>query len=667
MFTILSYLIVIFVTDVVASDEDFVRDTLHKVSYGNRDEITAWAYYAVDNFRIMKPHQNKPCIIGLVATANNNACILIRDISTGIVIHNINSVDDSYGIHEIDGLEFSPDSEQLAVACDSNVSNKDMRIIFFSTKSGKKLPQEVYLKSCSGVLAMNYSHDGKKFGILVENKIFDLSYEISHETSFQIYDISSKEPSRIKNEQTYMPFQISKLQSKDNCVIYYDKGKTEAELYSSMSQKKIYDRNAAFSTPYPSKDFSTVALEKAKQPNWSEKNLFNAITLISPDNHNVVTLYSNGVLHIWDAFTGNTSATFNCGIPYRRYFWDNGHGNCDYIQNLRFSRDGKFIIIETIKTIRIYNVYQNCLVATFKPPLEPTRPDLPDGLRCCDRIFESVLYDNKIIMITTFNSMFVYQINNPNKPIKKVNRDMYSFVFSPSCRYILFDNDTIKNDQHDNKQIECRYELWDNKIKKKIILPIGNYGSVYGSQFSHNEKFILFKKVEDNFPYKYREYYYASRKTNFYRYDISQNKFEVMNELDKIGAIVISDRSENGFFYARKPVIPNKDSEYAEDTYENERIVLNALSFDFVRREKFVTPQTNEKLDSNNEFFGYTNKLTNNIKENEWRFAMYIFDNNNKLKQVTLRFDIDDYLIIKADGKVTGTHKGIKRYIPNNL
>jgi WD40 repeat protein len=648
---VLSCSIVIFAANIAVGNDDFVRNALRKISYGNNNEITAWAYYAADYFRKMEPHQNKPCVIGLVATVDNG-CLLIRELCSGVVLHNINRVDNSYGIHGIDVLEFSPNGEQLAVAC--NYLSNGKQIIFLDTKTGTKLPQEIFLQSCDIVLTMNYSPNGKKVCLFVQNKVVKDTYE----TSFQIYDISSKEPSRTNTEQKYIPFQFQKLQIKDdNIIVYRDKGKTETELYSSMLRQKIFERNAAFATPYPDKDFASVALQKSQQHNWTEKNLFNVTTIISPDNHKAATFYPNGVLHVWNVLTGKTSATFDFKMTYQQYNWSNDKGNYDYIQNFHFSHDGKFILIDTINTVKVYNVNQNRLIAVCRPTIVPAKPDFPaDGLYC-DMVVDSMLYDDKILMVETCHSIFVYQIDVPNKPIRvKLTKD-YEF-YSPTGRYVLFENDITKKDPRNNTQIEHYYELWDNKMHKKIILPNCDYGHIYECRFSQDEKFILFKKVEYEIGINWTRP--SIKNLTFYRYDILQNKFEEMDELNKIGQIMILDSSEKrGIFYAMKPINDNDDQEI---TYEDEVIILNALSFDIIRREKFDVKKVVENLKVTEDFHGNKSK----IQLNEYRSAIYIYDNNKKLKQVTLRFDIDDYLIIKSDSKVIGSHKGLKRYIHNS-
>ncbi|MDR1478650.1 MAG: hypothetical protein LBJ00_06880 [Planctomycetaceae bacterium] len=90
----------------------------------------------------------------------------------------------------------------------------------------------------------------------------------------------------------------------------------------------------------------------------------------------------------------------------------------------------------------------------------------------------------------------------------------------------------------------------------------------------------------------------------------------------------------------------------------DEIIVLSSLTFDLLRRQN-KTPDELEKLarELDQRFVGKLDQARNH--------KAFIYDSQSRLKQITWRFDVDDYLIIKPNNNVTGTPKGLKRFIPN--
>ncbi|MDR1478649.1 MAG: WD40 repeat domain-containing protein [Planctomycetaceae bacterium] len=445
-----------------------------RIIRGHSSEITSWTYYLEEHGPEVAD-QHKPLRTGLIATTDSET-VLIRDINSGVVIGEILPSDGGgAGM-----LEFSPDHKYLAIApqqwnysMSDTYSAESMTIVFWDIEKHKKLQYEIVLELCVAVLSMNYSVDGKFICLFIENKLPNHK----RETSLQIYDISGKTPIKIKPTHKKIPFPIYNR---------HVKGATENQLEDSLKGAEFYEWNARFTTPSPDDNYKYHFLQNVKSPNWTEKKLFGATSIISPDGKKAVTLYPNGELHVWNTITGKTHAKYNFDRQYRRLI--PGHFETirdNFIHGFSFA-DDKFILLKTEESVLIYSVDQNRLVGVCTPPTNKPITKYLDlfGIE----IGNAVLYKGKILKLEKGKSIFIYRIGKPNKLIleKQMERFMdISTKSSSTGRYILFENGGYE---------DRFYELWDNEKCKMMSLNIKSASYLLYGSFSQDDKFILFYK-----------------------------------------------------------------------------------------------------------------------------------------------------------------------------
>jgi WD40 repeat protein len=659
----------------ILANDNFSGLTSHKIVYGHEKEIVAWSFFTKDHHvtehshERTKEHSHKPFLTGLVATADTNGTILIRDLNTGVVFHNINvpidSVEGFIVILNVEKIIFSPDHKQLAVCvrpdCELNTSILLPLVIFFDVQTGRQATQPI---TASGdvVEVMNYSVDGKQMELFV--KEYE-STDSAITTTRKLYDISGNKPELIIGKSATGKFVTPKKQVKY--------GQRESQLYEDLAH--IFEANAIYATPYPLHNYEIICQQRIRQPNWVEQKLVGARNVISKDHLKVATIYPSGNLHVWSAITGQTIATCNMGLRYylgSSCYYDSflNHGDIDSVQSIEFSYDNKNIIIFTRKSVNLYNIKKNCIIATYKPELSQARPTLHLSLnRSVTDVRHIGLY-KEIFLCETEKNFFACKIEKMNKLLLNITKDNRSLAYSETGRYVVLQDKKFDDDRY-KIEITNNSKLWDNETCKMSYLFTNKHEDKYElCFFSLDDKYMLLKREDDKQPalpiletdkdvidlYQ-TDFETASRSRLYYRYDISNHKIIPMNDLNKIEPVQIR-RQVDGYsmmghksqeitymqcFDVPGELYPVRNDKHTFVRHGNEDIIISSADFEFICRKQID--------DDDEQYLPF------------WKHAVAINDADGKLKQVTLRFDIDDYLIIKADGTIGGSDKGQKRYI----